>query len=180
MTMNRRKFLQTGLMGSAALSIAAFGSKGTFWGPGSRKAKHDDLTFEFLTEEDFQVLYALVPVIIGAPLTESDDPERNLVLTIKDFDTATSTFLPEVQKEVRQLFTVLTFTPTRKLVAGVWPRWRDASQETVNRFLDRWDSSKLALLKSGRDGLVQLVTASYYGARRNWASIGYPGRPPIG
>ena len=180
MSMNRRKFLQTGLLGGVALSITAVGAKGTFWGKGSQLAKRDGVAFQFLTEKDCEVLEALVPVMLGSALTKSANPKESLMLTIKDFDTAVSAFLPQVQKEVRELFTVLTFTPTRKLLAGVWSPWKDASHQTLDGFWNRWDQSKIKLLKSGRDGLVQLTVASFYGARRNWESIGYPGPPQIG
>ncbi|MGH7738133.1 MAG: hypothetical protein ACREMP_09755 [Candidatus Tyrphobacter sp.] len=82
------------------------------------------------------------------------------------------------QREVRQLFTLLEFAPTRRLVAGL-PPWERATRSDVAAFLRRWRFSSFALLRSGYDALHALVLAGWYGRSEAWPHIGYPGPPNV-
>jgi hypothetical protein len=67
----------------------------------------------------------------------------------------------------------------RRILAGVRPAWRDASDDDVAAFLERWRTNRWLLLRSAYDGLHQLVLAAWYGNPRAWPAIGYPGPPAI-
>lgn len=86
---------------------------------------------------------------------------------------------PAVQGELSQLFGLLEFPVTRRVVGGIGP-WDRASRADVAAFLQRWRTSNAALLRSGYQALHQLVMAGWYGQPRSWPRIGYPGPPDIG
>jgi hypothetical protein len=83
-----------------------------------------------------------------------------------------------VQGEVQQLFGLLEFPLTRRVVAGVGP-WTTASDSEIADFLQRWRTSSAQLLRSGYAALHQLVMAGWYGNDAAWPRIGYPGPPTI-
>ena len=86
---------------------------------------------------------------------------------------------PAVRKEIDQLFALLSFAPTRALIAGVWSPWHEASPASIGAFLDRWRDSRLALLRSAYGALHQLVFAAWYGNSNAWPAIGYAGPPSL-
>ncbi len=85
---------------------------------------------------------------------------------------------PAVQGEIAQLFGLLEFPLTRRVLAGVGP-WDRAPRAEVAAFLQRWRTSNTALFRSGYQALHQLVMAGWYGQNVAWARIGYPGPPHI-
>jgi hypothetical protein len=86
---------------------------------------------------------------------------------------------PGSRKELEQLFALLSFAPTRCLLAGVWSSWPDASRDSVAAFLASWRDSRFTLLRSGYGALHQLILAAWYGNTRSWPAIGYPGPPSL-
>jgi hypothetical protein len=84
-----------------------------------------------------------------------------------------------VQEEVAQLFALLGFPVTRRLLAGVGSPWLEASDGSVQHFLERWRGSRFALLRSAYAALHELIMAAWYGNPAAWARIGYPGPPAI-
>ena len=51
--------------------------------------------------------------------------------------------------------------------------------EDIALFLERWQHSSIALLRSDYQALHQLIMAAWYGNAQSWRRIGYPG-PPAG
>ncbi|HEV2607200.1 MAG TPA: hypothetical protein VGT79_04375, partial [Xanthomonadaceae bacterium] len=94
-------------------------------------------------------------------------------------DRAVAGLPPGSRKELEQLFALLSFAPTRCLVAGVWSSWPQASRESVASFLMSWRDSRFALLRSGYGALHQLILAAWYGNARSWPAIGYGGPPSL-
>jgi len=86
---------------------------------------------------------------------------------------------PRAQKELRDLFTLLTLPPARWSLAHTTAAWQDAAPADVERFLERLQSSRIALLRAAYDALHQLVLAAWYGQARAWPAIGYPGPPSL-
>ena len=180
MAVSRRRFLKTGIAGGILLVGAGYASRGVFWGKGSRVAQKTGYRYLFLTERDHATLGAIAPVVIGAPLLLEGGSERDAVEEVlRGIDTAVSGFLPEVQKEVRQLLTLLGMGPTRVLVAGVWQTWPECSRQDIENFLNRWRYSRFDLLKTAYDALLQLSVAAWYGNPKSWEAIGYSGPPRI-
>jgi hypothetical protein len=92
--------------------------------------------------------------------------------------TAIAGLPPAVQGEIGQLFGLLQFPLTRRIFAGV-PPWERASDTDVAAFLQRWRTSRAALMRSGYQALHQLVMAAWYGQDEAWTRIGYAGPPRI-
>jgi hypothetical protein len=83
------------------------------------------------------------------------------------------------QREIAELFGLLGVAPARMLVAGVWPSWENASAADIAAFLERWRTSRFALLRSAYAALHDLVLGAWYGDAGSWAAIGYPGPPEV-
>lgn len=178
--MDRRTFIRTGVFGGTALALAGYMTKDTFWGKGSQNAVRGDYHYHFLTETDRVMLGALIAVILDGALTEKQDLRAEQTeLVCRNLDNAVASFLPGVQAEVRQLFSLMTLAPTRKMVIGVWAPWEKAAIEDISAFLDRWRFSSIALFQSGYDALTQLIMGSFYGTSHGWEVAGYPGPPAL-
>lgn len=178
MAMTRRQWIKTGVAGGALLATAAWTTKGTFWGNGSRRAKTGAYEYTFLTHADRQVMQAIIPVILLDVFSETEGHPKDLLEeTIQRFDLAVSGLYPAVQGEIRQLFSLLTLGPGRMIVAGVWSSWEKASPEAIASFLTRWKTSRFSLLQTGYDALQQLSVAAWYGNPKAWAAIDYAGPP---
>jgi hypothetical protein len=108
------------------------------------------------------------------------DSNRDAALTraVSGVHLAIDGLPPAVQSEIGQLFGLLNFPVTRRLVAGVGP-WDRIDIAETSAFLNRWRDSNVAMLRSGYQALHQLVMASWYGQEPSWDRIGYPGPPHI-
>jgi hypothetical protein len=122
------------------------------------------------------IVAAIVPMLLEGALPGSVEARAEVVAGI---DRAVAGLPPASRKEFEQLFALLSFPPTRCLIAGVWSPWSSASRESVAAFLDSWRASRFALLRSGYGALHQLVLAAWYGNTRAWPAIGYGGPPSL-
>ena len=155
----RREFIQAGLGGSALLLAA-----GCTRGPAG----------------DAEVVRALVPVVLAGALPAEPRARGEAIdETVQAFQRAVGALAPAIQDEIGELLALLAFAPTRVFVAGVWPRWSEASSAEIGRFLDGWRASRFELKRSGYRALTQLIQGSWYDNPRAWALIGYPGPPEI-
>jgi len=83
------------------------------------------------------------------------------------------------QKQLRQLFNLLTSSTLRYLAGGPVNQWSTASTEQVNSFLLGWKNSMFALKRTGYAALGKLITMSWYTQAENYQQAGYPGPPKI-
>ena len=110
----RRQFIKTGLIGGAALIAVR-----VVYGPFSNADKPivDEYRFGFLNEAQRTVVAAIAPVILAGALPADQEAQgKALKDVVRGLDWAISGFTPQVQGEVKQLFDLLTFPPTRRLV----------------------------------------------------------------
>jgi hypothetical protein len=150
--LTRRQLLAGGLAAAGALAVAGVVS-------------------EFSADEDRVIVAAIAPVMIGVNV-----PVEQVV---RGFDVALAGLPLEVRGEVRQLFGLLRFPPTRVFVAGIAHPWHSSDAQEIARFLSSWRYSKVAKLRSAYDALHQLILASWYGNEHAWPAIGYPGPPRV-
>jgi hypothetical protein len=125
------------------------------------------------------IIEALVPVLLEGTLPGADGSAEARAEVVAGVDHAVAGLPPSARQELGQLFALLSFAPTRCLVAGVWSSWPRASPESVARFLASWRDSRFSLLRSGYAALHQLVLAAWYGNARAWPAIGYGGPPSL-
>ena len=170
---SRRRFLKAGVAGAALLTFARFAQQ-------PLRASQESLDLRVLNSKSAQLISALAPVILAGSLP--DDPAaraKAIDEVVAAMDRAIAGLSPAVREEVEQLLSLLTFAPTRALLAGVWKPWPEASGAEIAVFLESWRNSRFALLQSGYQAIKQLLQACWFGNPLAWEGIGYPGPPSI-
>jgi hypothetical protein len=169
----RRTFLVVGLAGGAALAA-------TYWlrrTRGRDPVLAADASLAALDPAAPAIVAAIVSVMLDGALPA--DRHAAVTETVANVARAVSGLAPNAQKELGELFSLLSFPPTRVALTGVMAPWADASPETVAAFLERWRTSRWMLLRSAYDALHQLVFAAWYGNPKSWPAIGYSGPPAL-
>jgi hypothetical protein len=171
--LSRRRFLQVGLAGAAALACARW-----LYGPVSN-APQLPREMLWLDERRRIIVAAIVPAMLAGALPSNADSATVRDEVISGVDHAIAGLPPAVREEMSELFALLAFAPARCIVAGVWSSWDKATSVDVSGFLERWRNSRFALLHSAYDALHQIIYAAWYGNPHAWTAIGYAG-PPTG
>lgn len=180
MRISRRRFIQTGIAGAILLVTAGAVSRGTFWGKGTGRARKGGYSYRFLSMREHQVLALILPVLLaGAFNGPASERDAWIEEVLRALDTGIASQLPPVQKEIRQMMSLLTLPPLRVAVTGVWSRWENAGTPAIDAFLNRWRVSRFSMLKTAYDALFQLTAAAWYGNPKSWPAIGYAGPPRI-
>lgn len=158
--MQRRSFLKAGLLGGLAL-IAG--------GVVYRQLRPSTPQRFALDRQGRVMLAALVPAITGL------SPARpELDAAIERVAVAINGLPLRVQKEISDLFGLLSMAPTRRLLAGV-PDWTEATPGQIAAFLQSWRTHRTEMLQTAYQGLHDLVIGGWYAEPSTWAAIGYPG-----
>jgi hypothetical protein len=138
------------------------------------------LDLKKIANKDAVCVAALAAAILKGALP--DDPGARAIAineVVEAFDRTVTGLSPAVQKEVEELLSLLTFSLTRRFVAGVSKPWDEASEAEMTDFLSNWRQSRFALLRQGYQALVRLIVACWYGNPLSWGKIAYGG-PPFG
>lgn len=158
--MQRRSFLKAGLLGGLAL-IAG--------GAVYRQLRPAVAQRFALDAQGRTMLAALIPAITGI------SPDAAALEAGIDRVGAAINGLPlRVQKEISDLFGLLSMAPTRRLLAGV-PAWPEATPAEVAAFLQSWRTHRTEMLQTAYHGLHDLVLGGWYAEPSTWAVIGYAG-----
>lgn len=165
MIVSRRRFLKTGVAGGVLLACA-----GWLNAAGARR----------LSAAEREMLAAVVAVLLDGALPRGGEARQKLVLrTVDGIATAIAGLSLATQKEIGELFGLLTPGPGRLLVARVSRPWRAAEAVEIAGFLQSWRGSRLALLQSAYAALHDLTFAAWYAQPDTWEAIGYPGPPEV-
>ena len=175
MMMNRRRWLQVGVAGGAALSAAAWWAQRSLPPQSTHDAPTSSLPPPAWTPEAAALITALAPVVLG-PACAGTAPCRRVTGGVR---VAVAALSPAAQRDVGELFMLLSIGTARGLLTGVWGSWDQASTEAIEAFLQRWRHSRLALLQAGYHALHDLILAAWYAEPESWAAIGYPGPPTL-
>lgn len=185
---SRRGFLK--LSGRSAFALAAVGTvvsvvgyTGFRWQQRSNAASAN--RFAVLRPQDLTLFSALLPVVLGPNPTFSkslaETPNNKVPSVVENtllqLDNMLAHSSLAMQKQIRDLVDLLTFTATQGLVSGYWGDWQNASQADIEAFLLRWQNSNIQLFRFGYQGICQLCQMAWYGRPESWADIGYPGIP---
>ncbi|WP_342117426.1 hypothetical protein [Pseudoduganella sp. OTU4001] len=158
--MQRRTFLKAGLLGGLALAAG---------GAVYRQFRPPVAERFALDAQGRTMLAALVPAITGVT------PQPAALNAGIDRVAGAIASLPlRVQKEISDLFGLLTMAPTRRLLAGV-PAWEEAAPAEVAAFLQSWRTHRTEMLQTAYHGLHDLVIGAWYADPSTWAAVGYPG-----
>ncbi len=166
----RRRLLQVGVAGSALLALAACGQRGlaAFSVP---KAAEGWLA---LRQSDQGLINSLLDALLQNALPseiEARDLAKKQILHAMDAHIAA--MIPSMRAELAQLFDLLTFLPTRGLLAGQWLDWRVSSVQDVRAFLDDWRTSSVSLFRAGYKAFHDLSVLNWYALPMSWERIGY-------
>lgn len=167
--MDRRQFIKAGVIGGAALAAVGAWYGYRHHGVGRTEAP-------ILDDGAREVVAAIAPVLLKGALPEGPTALRQVVDGV---ERAVSGLSSAAQDEVAQLFALLSFTPTRILVAKVGPPWPEASFEQIVAFLDDWRFSRFQFLETGYAALHDLLLGAWYGNPASWVGIDYPGPPEV-
>lgn len=163
MSLSRRRFITTGLAGSALLSLS-----GWLNAAGVRP----------LSVSEREMLGAVVSAMLDGVLPEAGEERRGLVArTVDGIAAAVAGLSDATQKEIGELFGLLVLAPGRWMIAGVGRSWDDAGVEEVSRFLQAWRTSRLGLLQGAYAALHDLTFGAWYARPETWEAIAYPGPP---
>jgi len=163
-TSSRRTFLKVGLFGALALATAG----GLY-----RVIGRTDSSGNFiLNDAEKSVLAAIIPVMLKGAINATPSEVEATVMRVYG---AISGLSLSAQRELQDLFGLLTLGPSRRLLTGLPDDWPKARQEDVAAFLQSWRLSRFALLQSAYHGLHDLITGTWYSHESSWAAIGYPG-----
>lgn len=165
--MTRRQLLVRSAAGAAALAIAGAIYEFMPEHPGRDAAYR----YVVLDDEDRVIATAIAPVMLGV---EGATPQA-----VRGLDVAMAGLPLEVRAQLRQLFGILRFPPTRMVVCGIWQPWHHARPAQIARFLSAWRDSPVTQLRAGYDALHQLIMSAWYGNTDAWAAVGYSGPPKI-
>lgn len=170
--MNRRQFIKTGLIGAAALAAV-----GSWYGYRHRGAGR--IAEPAMGAGARQLTAAIAPVLLQGTLPPEPARAQAIEEVVAGVERAVAGLSAAAQAEVGQLFALLTFAPTRILVARVGPDWPQASAAQIGAFLDDWRFSRFQLLQSGYAALHDLVLGAWYASPVSWPAIDYPGAPEV-
>lgn len=172
--LTRRQFIKAGIVGGAALTAA-----GLFYSRSLKEAPSTAVS-QGLTLPGRTIIAAIVPAILAGVLPAAGEArQKAIVQTVDGVGVAIAGLSAAAQKELAELFALLGFAPARVLLAGLWPRWEEASAADIAAFLQGWRTSRLGLLRSAYAALHDLVLGAWYGTPEAWPAIGYPGPPEI-
>lgn len=157
---SRRDFLKVGLGGSLLLGLGGCA--------GSPEEGRRD------------VLAALIPVLLDGALPDKVEPRAKAIqATLAGVEQAMAGLPPATQRDLDRLFALLSLTPTRIALAGVWPDWSLALPREIQEFLERWRHSRFELFRSAYAALHDLILGTWYAQPDAWPAIGYPGPPRL-
>jgi hypothetical protein len=169
---SRRTFLKFGTLGCLA-SVTALTVSGC--ATTTRQDSGSMQEVPALDAAELAFFGAVAPAILGlSPAEMSHDNAYKLAAVISE---GIGQFGPINQAQFSQLLALLTFAPTRAMVAGIWPDWPNASRESIDEFLDDWRNSNLGLLNAGYSAVTKITASVYYGLPGNREKSGYPGPP---
>lgn len=165
MISSRRSFLKIGLAGAAVL--AAGGLVYRQFQPAPQRFVLDD--------SGRSMLAAVIPAMLGSALPPAPAERRARIgQTVEQVRLAILGLPLAAQKEVQDLFNLLSLAPARRLLAGI-PPWEEASAAQVADFLQGWRMHRLKLLQGAYHALHDLIAGSWYAQPAHWEAIGYAG-----
>ncbi len=130
----------------------------------------------FLNDDDCHLLEILIPVFLFKIDTKNNASLQQVIVNI---DSAIAHLPKKTQKEIRELFDLLSSMFGRLLLANIWLDWPSASKVSINQFLLNWRNSSIDLLQIAYRGLHKLILGSYYAEHASWEEVGYPGPPQL-
>ena len=173
--LTRRQALTLG-----ALSSLAVLAPPALLGGGCSKPPPEPSPTTFLLPRDAGLFRAWSEIIL-ADLLPQDPQEREPVLEalVQEVERLAGNLPPEVQKELRQVLSLLGSAFTRSLLCGLWAPWEEAGTAWVRAAMQDLAQSRLALKRRMYQALHLLAGSAYFGSEASWKILGYKGPPQV-
>ncbi len=166
----RRGFLKKGLLGAALLAAAG---GGTWLATRRTRTNPTEKPLQVFDAAQLTVILAIANRIIPE---HPGFPRPSEVGVPAKVDAIAAMAHPAAQKELRQL--VSLFESGLSGLLDLSPRlFTECDAAAQDRRLRHWQTSRLAIRRTGFRALKRLVTAAYYASPETWSAVGYPGPP---
>ncbi|HVI74379.1 MAG TPA: gluconate 2-dehydrogenase subunit 3 family protein [Anaeromyxobacteraceae bacterium] len=168
----RRSFLRRGLVGAALLALGGGGwlaTRKTRVGPSAAGP------LKVLSPQEAAVLLAVADRLV--PERQGFPRPRALGLAT-GMDAVVAMAHPATQLELKRLVRLFE-SAAAGLLLDAQPRlFTESTPAQQDQRLRAWQTSRIALRRTGFHALKRLVYASYYASPETWSAVGYPG-PPV-
>jgi hypothetical protein len=164
--MQRRRWLQWGLAGTATLAV--LGGTAVLWQP----AWVDGA----LSPSARTLVSALAQALLEGSLpAEKDAQETALVGLLNRTDTLIQSLPAHSQAELEQLLSLLAHPVGRVGLAGLRIPWTTATVAEVQHALQGMLQSTITLRQQAYLALHDIIGSAYFSDPTTWAQLGYPG-----
>lgn len=170
--LTRRQLVRRGVVGTVL--IAAAGAAGAFWWPTRRRRPRPGL--RVLDEREASILGAVAETMLAI---EPGAPQADAVDVVGRVDAVLTRSPADVQREFSRLLRVFENGATGLATASGWTSFTAASRSSREKRLHAWQTSRVALFRTGFQAMKRFCGACYYSSPRSWPAIGYPGPPDI-
>lgn len=170
--MTRRDLVRRGIVGT--LLLAAAGATASFWWPTRRRKPRPGL--RVLDEREASILAAVAAVVLAI---EPSAPSPEDVDVVGRVDALLARSPAEVRREFARLLHVFENGATGLLTATGWTSFTASGPASREARLRAWETSRIALFRTGFQAMKRLCGACYYSSPLTWAAIGYPGPPDV-
>jgi hypothetical protein len=170
--LTRRRFLATGAAGATLLLAAR-----VWHGPWLEEA-HPEGVFKAspgasLSPVALSISCAVAPVLLGVSLKSAEEQRA----FAKAFEATVNTLPLATQREVADLFKLLSFGPARAAMTGLRTPWSKATPPAIEEALKRLRHSRITLMQSAYHALRELCAAAWYADSAHWGTMNY--QPPV-
>jgi len=170
--LTRRQLVRRGIVGS--ILFAAAGMTAAFWWPTRRRRSRPGLAV--FDEREASILSAVAETVLaiepGAPSVQDVD-------VVGRVDALLARSPPPVRREFARLLHLFENGVTGLLTATGWTSFTASGSAAREARLRAWQTSRIALFRTGFQAMRRLSGACYYSSPRAWPAIGYPGPPDV-
>jgi hypothetical protein len=170
--LTRRQLLRRGIVGTVLIAVA--GATGAFWWPTRRRRPRAGL--RVFDETEASILSAVAATVLAI---EPGAPSADEVDVVGRIDALLALSPIVVQREFTHLLHIFENGTTGLFTATGWTSFTAAGPASREARLRAWQTSRIALFRTGFQAMKRLCGACYYSSPASWPAIGYPGPPDI-
>jgi len=165
----RRRWLQLGLVSAATLAVAGTGV--AVWRADPALGPSGELSLPA------QAIFLAVGQAVLEGSLPQGGPARDAALAglMERVQGVTQALPRHARAELSQLLDVLSLAPGRRWLAGLSTDWPDAPVPQVQSALQGMRLSSLALRQQAYQALHDVVGGAFFSDPSEWALLGYPG-----
>ncbi|HET7453716.1 MAG TPA: gluconate 2-dehydrogenase subunit 3 family protein [Thermoanaerobaculia bacterium] len=170
--LTRRDLLRRGILGT--LLFGAAGATAAFWWPTRRRRPRPGL--RVFDEREASILAAVAETILAI---EPGAPTADEVDVVGRVDALLARSPAAVQRELARLLRLFENGATGLLTVTGWTSFTAAGPARREARLRAWQTSRIAVFRTGFQAMKRLCGAAYYSAPKSWPAVGYPGPPEV-